>query len=609
VAAVVLWPLLGYGASRDGFFRLEDVRPGMKGIGKTCYQGSKPEEFQVEILGIMRGVSSGADAILARFSGGALDQAGVFEGMSGSPVYIDGKLLGAVAFSYEFSKEAIGGITPISEMIDAFAGSEAALPSNPRIILKKSMLWDYKAALTPEARWNTNWPSARLSTLLQSARAPFGEHALIPIATPLSTGGFSPQTLQAFAPGFRSLGLSFLQGSGGGSTRSGTSSKADSSDNAPLEPGSNLVVSLVRGDLDVSAAGTVTYVDGQKLYAFGHMLFDLGFTELPMHKGRTLAIFPGLQSSFKIVETGESVGTIGQDRSSGIYGMIGQNAKMIPLSVDITTSRGIKKSLKFEVAHDRFLAPLLINLTVYDSIIASEREIGMQTLSVKGTIDIKGEDPVKIENRFSSESSAPSYASLSIASPLNFLMASGFKDLNVENISITIDSQEDDRAAVLDSIRVDRTELKAGETANVDILYRKADGEILQDSYPIKMPSDLPPGRFSVLVADGTTLMSVDAEEQGGDVAPRGLGQMIKYINNIRKNDRLYIRLFRKEAGAVVKGEGLPGLPPSILSILKSERSAGGMSAIQTSPYMEYEMPSLDYVITGSKTLTLSIQP
>jgi hypothetical protein len=609
VAAVILWPLLGYGASRDEFFRLEDVRPGMKGIGKTCYQGSKPEEFQVEILGIMRGVSSGADAILARFSGGALDQAGVFEGMSGSPVYIDGKLLGAVAFSYEFSKEAIGGITPISEMIDAFAGSEAALPSNPRIILKKSMLWDYKAALTPEAGWNTSWPSARLSTLLQSARAPFGAYALIPIATPLSTGGFSPRTLQAFAPGFRSLGLSFLQGSGGGSARSGTSSKADPSDNAPLEPGSNLVVSLVRGDLDVSAAGTVTYVDGQKLYAFGHMLFDLGFTELPMHKGRTLAIFPGLQSSFKIVETGESAGTIGQDRSSGIYGMIGQKAKMIPLSVDITTSRGIKKSLKFEVAHDRFLAPLLINLTVYDSIIASEREIGMHTLSVKGTIDIKGEDPVKIENRFSSESSAPSYASLSIAAPLNFLMASGFKDLNVENISITIDSQEDDRAAVLDSIRVDRTELKAGETANVDILYRKADGEILQDSYPVKMPSDLPPGRFSVLVADGTTLMSVDAEEQGDDVAPRGLGQLIKYINNIRKNDRLYIRLFRKEAGAVVKGEGLPGLPPSILSILKSERSAGGMSAIQTSPYMEYEMPSLDYVITGSKTLTLSIQP
>jgi hypothetical protein len=439
--------------------------------------------------------------------------------------------------------------------------------------------------------------------------APFGEHALVPIATPLSASGFSAEALKAFEPGFHSLGLSLLQGSGAGAARLAASSASGPSGEASLEPGSNLVVSLVRGDLDVSAAGTVTHIDGQKLYAFGHMLFDLGNTELPMHKGRTLAVFPGLQSSFKIVETGEVVGTIGQDRSSGVYGMIGQQAKMIPLNVDIITSRGIKKSLNFEVAHDRFLAPLLVNLTVYDSIIASERAMGMQTLYVKGTINIKGEEPVKIENRFSSESEAPSYASLSIAAPVNFLMASGFKDMDVEKISISIESQEDDRAAVLDSIRLDRTEFKAGDTANLDILYRKADGEIIRDSYPVKLPSDLPPGRLFFMVADGTSLMTLDAEEQGDDVAPRDLGQLIKYINSIRKNDHLYLRLYRKEAGAVVKGEGMPGLPPSIMSILKSERSAGGLSAIQTSPYMEYELPFLDYVVAGSKTLNVSIQP
>jgi len=170
-------------------------------------------------------------------------------------------------------------------------------------------------------------------------------------------------------------------------------------------------------------------------------------------------------------------------------------------------------------------------------------------------------------------------------------MASGFKDMDVEKISISIESQEDDRAAVLDSIRLDRTEFKAGDTANLDILYRKADGEIIRDSYPVKLPSDLPPGRLFFMVADGTSLMTLDAEEQGDDVAPRDLGQLIKYINSIRKNDHLYLRLYRKEAGAVVKGEGMPGLPPSIMSILKSERSAGGLSAIQTSPYMEYELP------------------
>jgi hypothetical protein len=608
-AAVLLFPLLRNGWPRTDFFRIENLRPGMKGIGKTCYQGSKPEEFRVEILGIMRGISPGADAILAKFSGGPLDQAGVFEGMSGSPVFIDGKLLGAVAFSFPFPKEAIGGITPIMEMIDAFSGSANSTAPNPMVILKKSMLWDYRTAVKPEAKWNMGWPNAHFGASFQSALGPLGEHSLLPIATPLSVGGFSPDVLRAFAPGFRALGLSLLQGSGGTAMQSGAPSKTAAQDNAPLEPGSNIVVSLVRGDLDVSAGGTVTYIDGDKLYAFGHMLFDLGFTELPMHKGRALAVFPGLQSSFKIMETGDPIGTIGQDRGSGIYGVIGQKAKMITLSVNITTSRGIKKALKFEVAHDRFLAPLLINLTVYNSIIASERALGMQTLAVKGTINIKGEQPVEIENRFSSDSDAPSFASLSVASPVNFLLASGFKSLDLESIALTIESQEDDRAAVLDSIRFDRTELKAGETVDMDVLYRKANGEILQDSYPVKVPSDISPGRLSVLIADGTTLMSVDTQEQGEDLAPRDLGQLIKFINNIRKNDRLYIRLFRQEPGAVVKGEGLPGLPPSILSIFKSERNVGGMSSIQTSPYMEYEMPPSDYVVTGSKTLNLLIKP
>jgi hypothetical protein len=584
------------------FFRIEDLKPGMKGIGKTCYQGSRPDEFQVEIIGVMRGITPGGNAVLARFSGGPLAQTGVFEGMSGSPVFIDGKLLGAVAFSFPFPKEAVGGITPITQMVNAFKES-GEYSSSPKVILKKSMLWNYQLQ-PPKNLENQNLPVLPEDVRLQPALAALGGHSLVPIATPLSLAGFSPESLRLFAPQFKALGLTVLQGTGRTSLRA-----AGAAESSPVEPGSNIVVPLIRGDLDASAGGTVTYIDGDKLYAFGHLLFDLGFTELPMHKGYSLTVFPSLQSSFKILETGEPIGTIRQDRGSGIYGILGEKARMVPLRIHMSTSRGVDKDLKFEVARDNFLTPLLVNLTVFNSIVSTERALGVQTLSVKGKIHIKGEQPVELENRFSAESNAPIFASMAVAMPVNFLLSSGYKNLDLESISLDINAQEDDRQAVLDSIRFDRTELRAGDAVELQILTKRPSGEILEDTYPVKIPSDVTPGPLSLLVADGTTLMTRDAREQGEELIPRDLTQLIKFINNIRKNDRLYIRLFRQEAGAVVRGEGLPALPPSILSILRSERNSGGITPIQTSAYMEYELPPSDYVVTGSQLINLVIKP
>jgi len=368
-------------------------------------------------------------------------------------------------------------------------------------------------------------------------------------------------------------------------------------------------VPLIRGDMDASVSGTVTYIEGNKLYAFGHMLFDLGFTELPMHRGRAITVFPSLESSFKIMETADPVGAIVQDRAAGIYGVLGEKARMIPMKIEITTSRGIKKVLNYEVARNRLLTPLLINLTVYNSIVASERAVGVSTLRVKGKISIKGEKPVEIENRFSSDNDAPSLASLSVALPVNFLLASGYSNLDLEHIELDIAALEDDRAAMLHSIRLDSTEPAAGETVVLHVDYTKANGETIQDSYPVRIPEGVTPGEASILVADGTSIMTMDATEQGDDLIPRDLSQLIRFMNNMRKNDRLYVRIFRRETGAVVKGEGLPGLPPSIMSILRSERNSGGISTIQTSTFMEYELPPTDYVVSGSKALNLLIKP
>ncbi len=610
VLAILLLPISPNAQSATALFPLEELRPGMKGVGKTCYQGSTPQDFDVEILGIMKGVGPGSDAVLARFSGGPLGQTGVFEGMSGSPVFIEGRLLGAVAFSFAFPKEAIGGITPINQMIDAFSEQSGGAAPAGKVLLKKSMLWNQHLAF-PETSGNPfALTVSAAETKLQPALAPFSGHALLPIATPLNLSGFSRETINAFAPQFKAIGMTLLQGTGSSSLPAKKPvPSSQPQDSSVLEPGSNIVVPLIRGDLDASAGGTVTYIDGNKLYAFGHMLFDLGFTELPMHKGRVITLFPSLQSSFKILETTDPVGTIRQDRGSGIYGVIGEKARMIPIKVQMTTSRGIKRELNFEVARNRFLTPFLINLTVFNSIVASERSLGVSTLQVKGKINIKDEQPVVIENRYSSDSNTPASASLAVALPVNFLLASGYKNLDLEDIDLDISANEDDRAAVLQSIRIDRSEATAGDTVRLDISYTKSDGEVVQDGYPVKIPSDVTPGPISILVADGTSLMTMDAREQGDDLIPRDLSQLIKFMNNIRKNDRLYVRIFRREPGAVIKGEGLPALPPSVLSILRSDRDSGDMSPIQTSTYMEYEVPPSDYVVSGSKILNLSIKP
>jgi hypothetical protein len=597
-------------SARTEFFKIEDLQPGMKGIGKTCYQGTKPEEFQVEILGVMHGVKPGANAVLAKFSGGLIDKIGIFEGMSGSPVFIDGKLLGAVAFSYSFAKEAIGGITPITQMVDAF--KEPIIPSSgTKSVINKSTPWNYQLPLPVRSNNSIEMsiPSSNIRQL--PTLAAFDGHSLIPIATPISLGGFHSETLKMFAPQLRAMNMSILQGVGGtGGADTGTASKsATESESPPFEAGSNIVVSLIRGDLDVSAGGTVTYVDGNRLYAFGHSLMELGFTELPMQKATAITVFPSLESSFKILEPGEAAGAIRQDRGMGICGIVGEKAQMVPMQIHLTTSRGVTKEFRYELARDPFLTPLLVNLGVYNTIVSSERAQGSVTLKVKGKITIKGEQPVEVNNRFSSDSGVPSSASLSIAVPVNYLMSAGYKNLDLQNIDLNISAQEKDQSAALDSIRIERSEVKAGESVEVEISYRKVDGEIIQETYPVKIPENASPGALMMLVADGANMMSLDEAEEGENLIPRDLAQLIRFINNIRKNDHLYVRFYRQETGALIKGEGMPGLPPSILSILKSDRKAGAIIPIRTSTLSEYELQASDYMVTGSKSLKLLVKP
>ncbi len=605
---ILLVLILLPGAKADTeFFSVEDLQPGMKGIGKTCFRGSRPEEFQVEILGVLRGIEAGANAVLARLGGEMLDKTGVFEGMSGSPVFIDGKLLGAVAFTYPYAKEAICGITPIIQMVDSFKESgtpelEFNLETQIDVFSESTMPFPKGRNLFPDTAFVPDKGEA------QPYRTELQGHTLVPIATPLNLAGFDPKTLRKFKNKFRDMGLSVLQGVGGTSSGADSAGWADS-DTSSLEPGSSIIIPLIRGDLDVSAGGTVTHIDGDTIYAFGHSLLELGFTDLPVHRARTMFVFPSLQSSFKILEMGEAVGSIRQDRGMGVFGRLGERTRMMPLKVQLRNSRGMISNFEYEMVRDRLLTPLLVDLAVFNTIAVSERGTGVVTIDIQGKIRVKNEPSVDVYNRFSSDGGVADAISLSAALPVNYLMAFGYENLDIEGIDLSITAQERDQSALLDSIRLDRTEARAGDSLELEVSCKKPNGETIQSVYPLTVPSSITPGPLHLLVADGTTLMSMDEQPQDAILVPRNLTHLIRLINNLRKNDHLYVRMFRREPGVVVKGEGLPGLPPSIMSILGSERKVGAIIPIGVSSFLEYELPRTSLVVNGGKMLTIKINP
>jgi hypothetical protein len=581
----------------EGLLPLKDVQPGMKGIGRTVFHGSKIEEFDVEVLGVLRNIGPKQNAILARLSGGPLKETGVYAGMSGSPVFINGKLAGAVAFAIPFSKEAVAGITPIEEMIDIF--EEQPKPTTTQKI-KLSTQQLTPAHLVPKYQL----PALKIPDLAAvDAPATFAKLAgqtLAPIATPISLSGFAPQALEQFAPQLRSLGL--VPVLGGGAVPA-----TNVADDTPLQAGSPISVQLIRGDYEASASGTVTYVNGDRIYAFGHPFLSVGFTQLPMNKDQVLTILPSLYVSSRISASTKFIGSIQQDRNTGIFGRAGQTPKMIPVKINLHTSRHVDRAFRYEIVNDKFLAPFLVNFTIFNTIVSYEKSLGDSTLQLKGKIAIKGHPEVRIEDSFSSKMNAPVHASLAVAAPVNFLLSSGFQNLELENIDLDITSSEEEREAVLDRVWYDKTKVGPGEEVQVTVFLKKDNAEEIAETYGVKIPPNLTPGPISMLISDGNALTLMDARETPNNFIPEDIGQLIKAINNFKKNDRLYVRLFRRERGAVIKGESFPDLPPSMLSIFNSKKTSGGIQPIALSPLAEYELQPTEFVVSGQRTIDLEV--
>ena len=583
-------------------FPLEDLKAGMKGTARTVFSGSQTQEFGVEVLGVLPGFPGPRQsAIIARLSGSNVEKTGVFAGMSGSPVYIDGKIVGAIAFSFPFSREPIAGITPIKQMIDLFDKGSApqAKPKEPRVV---------SFAQLAGTNWKVEPPKPAVSpvSLLTPVAAgsplmPLLGQQMVPIATPLVFTGINQESLAMFAPQLISNGLLPVSGIGGASSITPLAT----ADANTFSPGSSITVQLVRGDYSLAAAGTVTLRDGDRIYAFGHPFLSLGASDMPMAESSVVTVISNVNNSFKLSVPGRMVGTISQDRASGIFGMLNQAPKMIPVKVTLHTSRDRQETYSYEIANDTFLTPLLLNITLFNTITSSERALGDSTIAITGQIKVKGQETIQIDRRFSAGNAALT-ASSSIAAPVGSLLSSGFDDVQLDGITLDITATETKYAATLERVAIDRTEVKRGEKIQVQAYVRTESGKQFVQSIPVQIPDDVAAGQLLVFVGDGGALQEGSAAKA---FVPQDLGQLVRAINTMKKSDRLYVKLFRITPGAVIGTSELPSLPPSVVATLNSDRTSGGYTPTVLSPLWETELPPAEFVISGQQLIPIEIVP
>jgi hypothetical protein len=586
---------------------IADVRPGMVATGRTVFNGTKVEEFKAHILGVIENViGTQRNLILARLEGGPLAQTGVIAGMSGSPVYIDGQLVGAVSYSLgSFSKEPIAGITPIAEMTDATA-LNAPRPAGARVSVElpidsEGLLASFRRALNFNRPFAERSGDARLLGMTGVSGLGGGEIAtmLRPIAMPLVMSGFDTSVANSLASAFRDQGFIPMAGGGAAGGRPG-----EMAFDGPLKPGDAVGVTFVSGDLELGATGTVTHIDENRVYAFGHPMYNLGPINFPMTRAYVYTLLPSLSNSAKLAGTGEVIGTFHQDRATAIAGRLGPGPSLLPVTMTLESTReGGRRTFTFNAVKDQLFGPLMTYTALVNTITSYERQFGTATYAVQGQVKLKGYEPIGYDNVFAGENAAAN-ASAYVVAPVTALVNNEFENVDLESIAITVRSAEEPRTATIERVWIDDPRPRAGRTVPLKVLLRSYRGEDMLQTIPIAIPPTAR-GNVALMVSDGLRLNQSEQREARLP-QPRSVPQIVRALNKARRNNTIYVKLLGSDAGAVVNGEVLSSLPPSVLAVLEADRSSGNVNLLQTATLGEWQLRT-EQLVSGVRTLTIQV--
>ncbi len=591
--------------AQSAFLPVSEIRPGMVGVGRTVYGGDQLDEFRANILGVLKNVlAPGRDLILARLEGGPLATTGVIEGMSGSPVYVDGRLIGAVSYSLgAFSREAIAGITPIAEMLSAIDGQaprsavsefDLTWPTTPDQVFAALGLV-VERALVPVRS------SFRVSDVVGAPSLADWAPRLRPIGAAMVASGLAPDldsslrralpvgaTLHTRAPGLAEA-----------------PPQAPTTDTGPpLRPGDPVGISLMRGDMEMGATGTVTYIDGQHVYAFGHPFLNIGPTSMAMTRAHVLTVLPSLDSSMKIASMGSVIGRMTQDRSTGVGGVLGSGPDELGVSLTIESSRAETRHLRFHVLHDQSLTPLFAYVAILNSLITHERQTGASTITAQGSISFDGLGSLTIDDAFAGEQ-AVSLAAATAMNPIGALAANEFRPTLPRELDLTLQVSENEDVETIERVWLDTTRPTLGGSHILHVMLRRFRGGTNVVSIPVTMPAQAT-GPVTVLVTDGPTLTALEQRELRPDPPP-SLEALFERLQETHAGNRLYVRLLTSTSGKAIAGESLPSLPGSVLAALNADGSVAASSLSRA--VVGAWNRRLPRVVRGSRELTVTLRP
>src|ERR1700726_2929375 len=567
---------------------VDQIHAGMRGYALTVFEGVKPESMDVEVLGVMHNTNGPkGDIILIRLHGKKVEYTGVVAGMSGSPVYLDGKLAGALAFRIgEFSKEPIAGVTPIADMLEI-----SALDGSPA---------EETSAVKPSVNAVAGKTAAPGEASALPAAGQDYANYLKPIETPLVFNGFSEQAVRLFAGQFASAGIVPVMGAG---------SVSNDKQPEPLEAGAAISAILVRGDMDIAGTCTVTYVDAQRLLACGHPLLQFGSVDLPMNKAEVLATLPSPLNAFKIVNTTERAGVFVQDRHTGILGVFNKQPDMIPVTLAIHGESGTKE-FHYEVLNNPRLSPVAIMATVFNAL-HGVNEYGEEiTYRLNGSIDVKGFPKVGLRNMFvPAENGQPAAmaAALSLGERFGKIYDNPYNAPAVNSVKLDFDLVRERRWARLESARTDVSEVRPGDEIIVETVLAPYRGERVVHQIPVKIPTSASKGNLRILVSDGETLDRVGRTNPAFG-RKLDLASTIALLNKEHSNNRLYVSLLEADPEARVADKVMPTLPISVMNIMDGMRGNQEMIVSGESNVDETATPPLDYVVSGAQLLTVTVK-
>jgi hypothetical protein len=581
---LVLVSSFGFAADnlKANIIPLDQVHAGMRGEAYTVFEGIQPEAMQVEVLGVLHNANGPkGDIILVRLHGAKVEYSGVVAGMSGSPVYFDGRLAGALAFRIgEFSKEPIAGVTPIEEMLEI---SDLDRSKTDQI---------QPAAIKPTS------PKTNIASPSVAEGKSYADY-LTPIASPLVFSGFTQDAFQRFAPQFAQAGIVPVMGTG---------SMSNDKQPEPLVPGSAVSAVLVRGDMNIAATCTVTYVDENHLLACGHPLMQSGQVDMPMDKANVLATLPSPANAFKIVNTTEQAGSFVQDRHTGIMGVFGKEPRMIPVSLTIHGPAG-PKEFHYDVLNNSKISPVAMMATVYSALQGVNESGEDTTYRMEGRIKVNGYPDVELRDMFAPGDGGQATGALiamSLGDRFSRIFDNSFQMPELRGVDLSFDLLHERRSAKLESARTDVTDARPGDEVVVEAVLRPYRGERIVRQVPVRVPTSTPKGTLRILVSDGDTL---DRSVHGGSPVGRqfDLGSTIALLNKEHSNDRLYVSLLEANPEAMVEDKVMPTLPLSVMNVMDGMRGTQDMVVLGESAVDEASTP-LDYEVSGAQVITLQIK-